>query len=341
MGKERFMTKKQTCRHCGSVSETGSNFCGHCGKPFGDTVTCPHCGNRVDQANFCSSCGRDMRDNTSEPLMKDSVWGRGEEDFAVSVTTDMMNRAAKGGIEVRHGTKALFFEDGRLVEKAESGRYTNQEGGFLSRLFKKKKSISAVLVDAGDVALHFDMVDLRTQDNLFVDTGVDLVVRLEDPNRFFVNVMKDRDAYRIHDLRNALYSEIQNALQEGIRHYPFEDLNAHMTTKNELASRMETHLRQTFTRSGLGFGQVRAIFVMNKALDELAKGKAEDEIRTREINTGAEGERQIGEAQYAAEDVRRGLRAQGIEGAGKDVDLDVAQKDVDLKRKKGLGRKGH
>ena len=80
--------------------------------------------------------------------------------------------------------------------------------------------------------------------------------------------------FKIHEMRRMLFGEIQNALQEAVKTYDFNDLDTNLATKNEIASRMEAHLRQTFSRSGLGFGQIRNVRIVQTELDAVAKASS-------------------------------------------------------------------
>ncbi len=326
-----------TCSSCGSSVEAGQNFCGGCGKPVSGKVECPLCGKTVDDAKFCAQCGNDMRAADSEPQMRDNVWERGEDDFAMSVSPEDLDMSAADAIEVRHGTKALFFVEGRLEKIADSGRYPTREGGFLQKLFTGGKRVSAVLVDAGDVNLRFDIKKVRTQDGLFVDVGMDVVIKLEDANRFFVNVMKESKAFKTYELRQMLFSEVQNALQESVDVYAFNDLNASAATKDQLASRMTTHLRQTFDSSGFGFEQIRGVSIKQGALDKLGEDQAKTEEEIRKIKAETEGKVRTSQAQQAAAEGDRTIRTGEIEGKKEDGGLDIADKDVDIEIDKAKG----
>jgi len=141
------MAGKKTCSSCGFKVEPDAKFCSECGAAAASMVACPVCRQEVDLANFCSECGADLQYTPNGPQFDGAVWARGEEDFAVNVSSEMINMVHGSAVEVRHGTKAIFFEEGRLVEIAESGRYTTQKDGFLNKLLQRKSGISAVLVE--------------------------------------------------------------------------------------------------------------------------------------------------------------------------------------------------
>ena len=57
-----------------------------------------------------------------------------------------------------------------------------------------------------------------------------LTPRFEESRSFFVNVMKERKVYKTFELRQTLFGEIQNALQEAVRTYEFDNLNSNLAT---------------------------------------------------------------------------------------------------------------
>ncbi|HID69018.1 MAG TPA: hypothetical protein EYP35_00825 [Desulfobacterales bacterium] len=321
------------CNHCGADIKTGMKFCGQCGKPSSVQSFCPGCGATVPAGNFCGQCGIDIRGVAEKSQELVGGWDRGEDNFATKVPEAVINAGAKDGFEVRHGSKALFFEQGKLVEIAESGRYTTSEGGFLAKLFGKKRKLSAVLVDGGDVVLPFTMDGVKTADNLFVGVQADVVLRLEDPNAFFINVMKEKADFKNHELRAMLFGEVENAIQEAVAGLAFAELTSKQTAKDELASRLEMHLRTTFGRSGFDFGQVRSISFNEKTLDASAKKAAESEAEARAIEAEGRGEFRTGRASQGADELGRELRKGEQAGARKDIDLDGESNDIALQRR--------
>ncbi|CAG37149.1 double zinc ribbon domain-containing protein [Desulfotalea psychrophila] len=316
------------CFHCGQNIKPGAIFCGYCGKSTGVNYACPKCGADVPSGNFCGQCGYDMR--TSATVESDVVaWIRGDDDFAAKVSATHLVSGSKG-FEVRHGTKALFFEDGRLVETAESGRYTIQEGGFLNKLFKKQKNLSALLVDAGDIVLPFKIDDMKTNDNIFVSISTEIVIRLEDANAFFVNVMKEQGVLKNHELRAMLLGEIRNAIQEGLVAYSFDELDTNLKVKNELAVRIESHFRKSFTRSGFGFGQVRSLQIGNSTLDTSAKAHSERKTSTRAVQAEAQDAFHVAKQNQENEELHREIKRGDIVGAKSDMGIKVDTQSVSL-----------
>jgi len=304
------------CKHCGTAIDETANFCNHCGKPVSGRITCPSCHQEVKSGKFCGKCGVEM----SRPVNSSSSdWHRDDDTFAVKVPETKV-KDAETGFEVRHGTKALFFENGRLVDKADSRRYTKGDS-FLRALFAKKRKLSALLVDAGDVVLPFTMSEIYTADKITVDVQLDVVLRLDDHNAFYLNVMKDRSAFTTRELRSMLFAEVQNSVIEALANFSQAQLTPSRTAKEEIASRLENHLRTTFGRMGLDFGHVRAIAFNQEVLDKTARGISQAETEARDVEAKSKSNVRVGMAKQEAHADERALTKKDIEAGHEDLDV--------------------
>ena len=318
---------------CGTLVDANANFCYACGNALTSRVACPQCGREVRPGNFCPKCGAVLKAATKAPDFADGVWQRGENDFAVRVPSHYFGSPRGPSIEIRHGSRALFFENGQLVNEAQSGRFPMGERELIGQLLKKGRKLSAILVDAGDTQLDFVFGNIRTRDRLRVDVAMTIVVRMEAPNRFFVNVIKEREVFKIHDLRQLLFAEMRNALQEAAVQFDLDDLSASLTTKTELASRMEVHLRQTLGSTGLGFEQVRTVSVTQATIDAADHQRASDEAAARAIETETLGRISRSNAEMAAVSADRNLRSRQLDADREAVNLETKEKEVRLYRK--------
>lgn len=319
------MSSDRQCRFCGSPVDGSGNFCGQCGQPVSGRITCPHCGEDVPAARFCGKCGKKMHDPAAAAA---TSWDRGEEVFAVRLPETKVHDA-ESGFEVRHGSKALFFENGRLVDIAESRRYTRGDS-FLRSLFAKKRRLSAVLVDGGDVVLPFAVPEVMTGDNIEIGVQLDVVLRLDDHNAFYVNVMKDRDELTTRDLRAMLFPEVKNSVQEAIADFVHAQLSPSRAAKEEVASRLEHHLRTTFGRIGLDFGQVRAIEFSQDTLDKTAKKGSVSEATARDIEADARGNFRVERARQDADRLGREVEKGRLDSRREDLEVRKEEQGIEL-----------
>ena len=324
---------------CGAVVGPADKFCGQCGRLASGWGTCPFCRQEVELQNFCPECGKELGRLSGEFGGKAGVWSRGADDFAVNLSTEWIERNSGDTLVIRHGTKALVFEDGNLVEEVTSGRHSTQQGGLISRLFKKPKAFDVMLVDAGDVPLHFAFSEIKTRDGMFVDIDLDLMVKLVQPSVFFLNVIKEQRTYRIFELRQLIFKALEGSLRSGIVEYRFEDLSDAARIKTEIASRIDAALRETLRRIGLEITEVRSWQVSHEKFGALEKQAADDQVEAAGIRTRAAGKKELGGAEAESADVDRDLRRGRHEGRRADIGLDGQERDLDNLEKQTLGDK--
>lgn len=207
--------------------------------------------------------------------MAEFRWKRAEGDFAVRVDLETIRGVFQKGVVVEPGCKALIIVDGALAETLQAGEYT--EGGIAARLrnFDLTRSATAIIVDAGDVELTFDLPGLMTRDPMQIDVRADLVIQVDDPILFYTNVMKGRTALSRQELERRFGLEIQNSLQETIGQRTVEELNTDLSLKRQFELAVGQHLERTFARAGFGFVQFRTIDYRYRGFDGV-RGIRED-----------------------------------------------------------------
>ncbi|MEA1966684.1 MAG: SPFH domain-containing protein, partial [Thermodesulfobacteriota bacterium] len=274
------------------------------------------CGAENDEtASFCRNCGDALG----------TLWPREEEEFAVYIPQERYTPGTNNAVVIKHGSKGLILENGKLVQIVESGRYALNKESVLGRLFNRSRSYSVFIVDAGDASLGFEMVEIWTKDNFPVDIGIEIVFSCRTSNAFFINVMKNRECFELHEFRRLFYPEVRNALEECLKQYTFADLNTGHQFKTEIASRMAAHLRTTFDRFGLEFIQVKSIRFHQEKLKDLKKRAANRSIKEKEIKeTRADVDLKGEEIDVETHDVRT--------TGNREVERDLARADLLQKR---------
>ena len=263
----------KTCPHCGKSIDANVKFCPYCGQPTGATLgPCPYCGHMVAaDAKFCPHCGRQLGGERT-PDVRGGVWRKSPDEFAVRVEpADLEGRTYKE-LEVQPGQQVVLLVDGRAGEKRKGpGRYTVDS--LFERLLTlgRGRHVTGLLVDGGYVALEFQLPKLYTQDNYELSGRCVVGVQVEDPVAFFANVMKGRRTMTLNDLRDYLFDEVKDAVQEVVGSQKLRELAAGLALKDQLANAVELHLNETLAQSGLKFSGVRTADFMHPRFDALRK----------------------------------------------------------------------
>ena len=265
-----LFTNRCIDRDCRHRVRKGSQFCPKCGAnaPKG-LAACGKCGAEVSTASrFCWECGSDLA-AVAKPFIISDIWARGPEDFAVRVDDqDIQGRLTKP-IIIEHGTRALFFQNGKCKGELREGRHSM--GGFLRNLnnFMIDQRTSVVLVDAGDVLIDLENGDLWTSEKFEVRTVERLVMRIADPESMFVNLFKGRSRISLDEIESQLAGEIQMVLTGLVAQYTAEQLFSDINVRNQLEERLREEMAGTLGRLGLGLVQLRFVSFEGETYEKL------------------------------------------------------------------------
>jgi hypothetical protein len=278
------------CSKCKAKNRSGAKFCGECGEPLpGSEAKCGNCGAMVPaDKKFCGSCGKPMGESAA-PLLTGNRWARRIEDYATKVEVSDVEGFFKKGLIVEAGTRAIFFVNGAFAGILEPGKY--DMGGLIEKVKNlfNSKSTTAVLVDTGDVELHFSLADLQTHDPLTLTAECRLVVQMDNPTAFFENLMKGRQNYPLSELNGFLEDELRNCLQEFVGSKSVQELSSSISFKQQIEQGIAQHLAKTFGRKGLSFIQARVFDFRHPRMNALTKVKEEYWVYGQELETALAG----------------------------------------------------
>lgn len=258
------------CGKCKTRVRKGAKFCPSCGEeaPKGLT-TCGVCGVELRTGNkFCTNCGTD-RSTAPNPELYKQRWARSADDFAVRIDTEQVDGWFTKPVVIEHGTRALLFQQGKLMGELEAGKY--DMGGVLKRIPRLglKTGASLVLMDAGDVTLDIDHTGLWSSDNFEFEASAQIVMRVKDMEQMFVNLFKSVGLLKLDAMRATLCDEVQMILEGTVRQYPAEQLFGNLELRNEIESNIRDYMSNTLARSGFELGQLRFINFGSDKIDQL------------------------------------------------------------------------
>lgn len=262
-----------------------AKFCRTCGTPAPDAdTTCGGCGATISSASkFCWKCGGDLDDQRKVPLF-DNHWARGQDDFAIRVDDCDVKGFLSKGLIVEHGTKGLVFQRGAFCGIVEGGRYDTN--GFLKRVnhFNQTNPTSVVLVDAGDVEFHLEAIKLYSAEHLEVDAMFKAVVRLRDPETFYVNAFKGRQRLSANYIAGSIADELRAALQSFVGTHSIESLYNNANMRTEVERQMQLQIEPILERLGLEMVQLRFVDFFCPTYDPLREEQATLFVDTRKTD---------------------------------------------------------
>ena len=271
-----LFTNRCINRECGNRIRKGSKFCPKCGENAPKGLThCGSCGKEISTSSkFCWSCGADQA-NMAAPVIARDRWARMPEDFAARIEVDAIQGWLVKPLIVEHGTRAMFFQRGKFRGEAKPGTY--DVGGLISRLthFMTDQAASILLMDAGDVELDLENDNLWTSDRYQVGTSLRLVVRIDEPEAMFVNLIKARSRVTIDDLECSLAGEAQMLMEGIVGKYQAQQLFSSLDARNEIETLLREHLATTFSRFGLSLVHLRFIDFSGTEFEEMRKRHAD------------------------------------------------------------------
>lgn len=285
------------CVQCGAGVDRSAAFCPQCGAPQDAAQTrCGHCGQGIPaSASFCPYCGQKVG-IVRAPEITDNRWRRGEDDFATRVVVHDVRGFFARELVVEPGTQAIILADGANLGVVGPGKYTLDTLVERAEVFLQLRSanrVEVILVDVADTDLVFEVARLFTSDPVPVDLTCRVVTRVGNPVRFLQSVMKAHPRYGMAQLREYLYSEVQNAAQEWMAGHTVSELATDLKLRDELEVALEAHLRRTLERTGLELVQVRAMEFSHEYLDRVTGERARVFLQIAEEEAELEGRRRL------------------------------------------------
>ena len=157
---------------------------------------------------------------------------------------------------------------------------------------QKKKRIEAVLIPNRDLRLAFDVDNLHSAEGVRLDLTVTLALRIEEPVRFLVDVVRDRQELSEAELAGLLAETIRTSLQALFKRFTLAELDGRADLKNWLGTAIEHGLSvdaDLLGRSGLAVLGVDAYDLRCSVWDELQQQKESLFLRAALAEADAQG----------------------------------------------------
>jgi len=224
------------------------------------------------------------------PTISDNRWVREPDDFAVELRERDLSGLFSRRIRIEEGTTGLLMVQGRFDKRLDPGEHVLQ-GGILGGQGRKR----IVLVNLGEVMLYITLPRLLTRDP--VPFGVQTAITLRyTPGReavFLSNFMSGREYLGTNELRQLVYTELNEAAQIWAGQHSIKELAEDLTLRDDLAIALESHVRQVLDRYGLTFGRTEVREFKCDIWDRTLNMRVETSLQISEEQANLEGRKRF------------------------------------------------
>ena len=272
-------TSARFCSKCGSPAPGGWWKCSGCGEMIGnDSTSCPHCGK--------------TQSISARQHLSDGMWVKNEEILAEFIDLEDVTVKMDNGLNVQPHQCCLFFAGGKMVERLESGVYTDGDLKEKSAPYGGKRNI--VMIDKGEFPVSICVEKLYSQDNIAADLHITLTLRLGElnVNLFLQNFMGNGLTLGRGKFSNVVvYDEIaRNILQftdllarEYCSGRTVKDFFCNSTTRKELENYLEKELFDHLKSAGMSLVRLGEVEFESEVFEELRKRTGDLEAKRREL----------------------------------------------------------
>ncbi|PIE01893.1 MAG: hypothetical protein CSA81_09670 [Acidobacteria bacterium] len=360
----------KVCSHCHNRGSRYDISCSSCGEKFNDTLYCECGATRPANSQFCPFCGMDdfgKRKRKTEESSSQQTWQRKTEDFATVFTQKELMKKGYDQFVINAGTTGLLYQRGRFVGTLNPGPHKFKGLGDRFSQFKDKDAFQLILMDVGDMVMAFPITEIaHGDDSLSIDKknlDLKLIFRLDNPDLFHLNVIKDRKHLEMNWLRARIEKTIDQRTREFIRQHPqsLDDMNFSQKLQMFLLDYLEDTLERfgvklvdcetSFSSFSTALDQQRqdVLFELKGRYVELANSQSlwEMERRERAAARAEDGHRfdekmEAGEVEHQQQlrETRQGLdqfrEMEDLLLSGKRSDLILTEKEMNIYYETGL-----
>ncbi len=287
---ERLESARQERRAptCGNRVRKAARFCNACGSPSpGGWWRCPHCRKWIgNDSKFCPHCNAALYPEARAD-MASGVWSKAPGLFAQRFEIGDVDRLLKKDLQIQAGTVALLLDGGRYKGMLEAGRHDPASLARKINHFGDPPPRSAVLVDAGDVALPLHIENLRSSEGYPLEFYGEIILRFRQDNKsalaFIENRFKDARELSFAGLADPLAGELRHAVDALCVRSTVDDLVRDPERRLRLQDEMANTLQVILERSGIDLIHVSSAEFTGEAYEALAEKMGQVEAKRREM----------------------------------------------------------
>ncbi len=287
----------RTCANCGARIDKKHRYCPECGTPQpGADIECGNCRAMIPaDSKFCPNCSAPVAAAVA-PEMRENRWQRPANALAVRIEPEDLSGAWTQRLITDPGTQAIIIDDGETQDVQGPGRYTLENmKDRIERLLLTRSAYrrAAIVVDTQPVELSFDLQPFFSRDPLRVGTRLRLVVRVVEPLKLYLTLLRSRVRFTQDDLHDLLQPELEDILRERIGNRTAAEIQAGAVERGLLQQTLELLLRDSLERHGLELVQLRTLEYTVRHQAEI-QGKLEEYLlQTSEAEADIAGRRPL------------------------------------------------
>ena len=257
---------------CNARVKKGAQFCSKCGYAGSNSLTtCPDCHKRVGRTSrFCWSCGADITES-QPPRIVGERWVRDEEEFAVRVYPDDLERKALSKkVHVEAGTVGVIEKGGKIKKDIEWGTHT------LDGILKLTGPTSIILVSAADAVLRPTFRGLKDANGADLELTLQLVLRVADYEPFvrkYFEGHKRRVTYSM--LQESIAVELEEVMRGLVCTEALEKMFGNLKWRDELEDKLRAVMSVTLDRFGLELFQLNFVSFGGDHFEQLQRDQGE------------------------------------------------------------------
>ncbi len=337
------------CEKCGNRVPKQARFCNKCGTGApGGWTRCHNCNSWVGvEAEFCHSCRAALYPEERDLVVNGSI-RRVAGVFLQRVDLPAIKRRLDGKLIIEEGTKAIVMENGKITDVLKPGAY-NVDGNLLKRVFSEPAYKSFFLVDAGDVALPFNVLGLRSKEDMKLNFYTEAIFRFnpEKALALIENVLKDKrqivhtesdqeknaesNEVRYDNLWKCLEHEVTEAVRSMCLEASIDDLVKSAHVREAFENRLALTMSRAAERYGMVLVRCAAVTFFGKTYEELCEKAGNIEADARKAVLEKRARRIVSDDKLDTVKTEKDLQAQ-LDQLAYEYDLNKEQLDVEFKK---------
>lgn len=310
----------KACPQCGTRVLRGvRDHCSTCGATVhGLWKTCGGCGEfNSGDALHCTSCRHAFMEGQGVAQVLRRTYRDDGRPVELARAFSLEPGDLSQGVLVENGMQVFFVDNSLVRLTMPAGNWSAGQLGVADQLANIR---TAVLVEAGDIAIDFGFSGLLTKDRQELRVEFRLVFRLEAVESFLTNLLKGQQEFTYVQMRKQLLPELKNAVADFVASCSADEIAlGGVPLKRRMEKAIGEIMAPSLQRFGLQLIQLRATAFEGPWIDAEA-----------ELGQAALAEKRA----VVWEQLQKVLDTRKLKEITSATDLEAAIRDIEMKSAK-------